>query len=218
MHRLILHSSVLLFHGASTNTDALIFFQLAGGTWGNKRPWNRARKVDGTCSGTGASERRLWAGGEWVAGGEGWAPSDGHGHDRGGYGRPGRDIELVAREDGQRASIRLLQKRTLSLPTPPHALPPPVLPPAPPPRGAPTSLPSRALSPLPGEPRETESSERERERKDEKELAEGGGWVAGSTGLQPRDTTGQRDTLVYSISPSRVHTRFPRAIIRAATR
>lgn len=153
-----------------------------------------------------------------MAGGEGWAPSDGHGHDRGGYGRPGRDIELVAREDGQRASIRLLQKRTLSLPTPPHALPPPVLPPAPPPRGAPTSLPSRALSPLPGEPRETESSERERERKDEKELAEGGGWVAGSTGLQPRDTTGQRDTLVYSISPSRVHTRFPRAIIRAATR
>lgn len=99
-----------------------------------------------------------------MAGGEGWAPSDGHGHDRGGYGRPGRDIELVAREDGQRASIRLLQKRTLSLPTPPHALPPPVLPPAPPPRGAPTSLPSRALSPLPGEPRETESSERERER------------------------------------------------------
>lgn len=160
------------------------------------------------------SERETLVSRGWV----GWAPSDGHGHDRGGYGRPGRDIELVAREDGQRASIRLLQKRTLSLPTPPHALPPPVLPPAPPPRGAPTSLPSRALSPLPGEPRETESSERERERKDEKELAEGGGWVAGSTGLQPRDTTGQRDTLVYSISPSRVHTRFPRAIIRAATR
>lgn len=65
-----------------------------------------------------------------------------------------------------------------------------------------------------GKPR----AQRERERKDEKELAEGGGWVAGSTGLQPRDTTGQRDTLVYSISPSRVHTRFPRAIIRAATR
>jgi len=38
---------------------------------------------------------------------------------RGGYGRPGRDIELErAREDGQRASIRLLQKRKLGGETP----------------------------------------------------------------------------------------------------
>lgn len=117
--------------------------------------------------------------------GGGWAPSDGHGHDRGGYGRPGRDIELVAREDGQRASIRLLQKRTLCHPR--HATTPVLRPPPPPLRGAPTSLPRRVLSPLPGE--------RERERE------------SCSTGLQPRDTTGQRDTLVYSINPSRVHAR-----------
>lgn len=92
-------------------------------SWGNKRPWNRARKVDG---GARAGGRGLGA------------VRHGHGHDRGGYGRPGRDIELVAREDGQRASIRLLQKRTLPLPIAAWR-----------PR-----LPSGALSPLPDGPGE----------------------------------------------------------------
>ena len=87
----------------------------------NARRYGSERETLGVrAEGEGGGE----AEGEWVVEGEGWAPSDGHGHDRGGYGRPGRDIELVAREDGQRASIRLLQKRTLSLPPPPHALPP----------------------------------------------------------------------------------------------
>lgn len=66
----------------------------------------------------------------------------------------------------------------------------------------PRCLPSGALSPLPGGPRGKRSRRVEEEEEEEVEDRLDGG-------CKPRDTTGQRDTLVYSINPSRVHTPVP---------